>query len=229
MASGRRLKSTSSTRLPQIGGYLLVDLELAGVDDAHVEAGFDGVIEKREFMASLTRGLPRKRKRQVADAAAHLGAGAAFLELSCGLNEGLGVLVVLFDARGHGEYVRIKNDVLGWESDLFGEDAIGTFGNLRLCARPSWLGRPRQKPSRPRRRRNALMVRACFHELLLALLETDGVDDALALKAFEPRFDDGEVGAVEHDGKPGDVGLGGNEIQETSSWPWRSREGPRPC
>ena len=31
----------------QIGGNLLVDGEHAGIDDAHVHAGLDGVIEKR--------------------------------------------------------------------------------------------------------------------------------------------------------------------------------------
>ena len=32
--------------LEQVLGDLLVDLELAGVDDAHVEAGADGVVEE---------------------------------------------------------------------------------------------------------------------------------------------------------------------------------------
>ena len=50
-------------------------------------------------------------------------------------------------------------------------------------------------------------------ELVLALLERDGVDDALALEALESGFDDAEAGAVHHDGDAGDVGLGGEELE----------------
>ena len=50
-------------------------------------------------------------------------------------------------------------------------------------------------------------------ELVLALLEGDGVDDALALEALESGLDDVEAGAVHHDGDAGDVGLGGEELE----------------
>ena len=51
-------------------------------------------------------------------------------------------------------------------------------------------------------------------ELLLALLERDRVDDALALELLEPGLDDRPLRAVDHDRDRGDVGLGGDPAQE---------------
>jgi hypothetical protein len=51
-------------------------------------------------------------------------------------------------------------------------------------------------------------------ERLLALLEADGIDDALALEAFESRLDHLPLRGVDHHRDPADVGLGGGEVQE---------------
>ena len=46
VASGRRLSTTSSTRSRRSGRDLVVDAELAGVDDAHRQPGADRVVEE---------------------------------------------------------------------------------------------------------------------------------------------------------------------------------------
>ena len=46
MASGRRFEHHVLDALAQLRGNVVVDRELAGVDDAHVHAGLDGVVEE---------------------------------------------------------------------------------------------------------------------------------------------------------------------------------------
>ena len=50
--------------LEQVFRDLLVDLQLAGVDDAHVEAGLDGVVEKRRVHRLAHHLVARRRGRR---------------------------------------------------------------------------------------------------------------------------------------------------------------------
>ena len=139
-----------------------------------------------------------------------------------------GVVVVLLDARGDGQDVGVEDDVLGREADLLGEDAVGALGDLDLA-----LGGDRL----------ALLVEGhdddggavaadqagLRAEDLLAFLEADRVDDALALHALEAGFEHATIRAVDHDRQPRDVGLGGDQVQEGGHRASRSRAGPRPC
>ena len=63
--------------LEQILRDVLVDDELAGVDDAHVHAGLDRVIQERRVNRLADDVVAAERERQVADAAADLHARAA--------------------------------------------------------------------------------------------------------------------------------------------------------
>ena len=58
--------------LEQVLRDVLVDDELAGVDDAHVEAGLDGVEQERGVDRLAHDVVAAERERQVADAAADL-------------------------------------------------------------------------------------------------------------------------------------------------------------
>ena len=51
-------------------------------------------------------------------------------------------------------------------------------------------------------------------ELVDTLLHRDRVDDGLALHALEPGLDHGELRRVEHHRHAGDVGLGGDQVEE---------------
>ena len=62
--------------LEQLGRDVLVHDELAGVDDAHVHAGLDGVVEKGRVHRLAHDVVAAERERQVADAAADLHARA---------------------------------------------------------------------------------------------------------------------------------------------------------
>ncbi len=88
--------------LAQLGRDLVVDLELAGIDDAHVHAGLDGVIEEHRVHRLAHRLVAAEREGEVADAAGDLDAGAALLDLARRLDEIDAVVVVLLDAGRHG-------------------------------------------------------------------------------------------------------------------------------
>jgi hypothetical protein len=57
--------------------------------------------------------------------------------------------------------------------------------------------------------------RACSRKGSIALLHRDGVDDALALRALEPGLDDLPLRGVDHQRHAADVGLAGDEVEET--------------
>ena len=62
--------------LAELGLDLLVDLEHAGVDDAHVHAGLDGVVEERGVHRLADVVVAAEAERDVGDAAADLGVRA---------------------------------------------------------------------------------------------------------------------------------------------------------
>ena len=80
VASGRRFSTRSSTRFAQRRIELLVDRELAGVDDRHVEAGLDRVIEEHRVHRLAHARRRAERERQVRHAARDLRAGELGLD-----------------------------------------------------------------------------------------------------------------------------------------------------
>src|SRR5918994_680510 len=77
--------------------------------------------------------IAAERKRDVAYSAAYLGERQVLLDPSRRFDEIHGVAVVLFNAGGDGQYVGIENNVLGWESNLLGEDLVRAGTNLDLA------------------------------------------------------------------------------------------------
>ena len=77
------------------------------------------------------RVISTKTETHIADAAGHLGARQVLLDPAGGFDEINRVVVVLFDAGGNGEDVGVEDDVLGRESDLVDQDAVGALADLR--------------------------------------------------------------------------------------------------
>ncbi len=90
----------------------LVDRELTGVDNAHVHAGSDGMVQKHRMHRLAHRVVAAERERNVTHTAADQGIRNALLDLACRLDECQAVAVVLLDARRHGEDVGIEDNVL---------------------------------------------------------------------------------------------------------------------
>jgi len=60
----------------------------------------------------------------------------------------------------------------------------------------------------------ALHQHGVLHERLLALLQRDAVDDALALRALEAGLHDRELGGVDHEGHARDLGVRHQQVDE---------------
>ena len=199
--------------LQQIGRDLLIDAEHAGVDDRHVEAGVDRMVQKRGMHRFAHRVVAAERERDVGYAAAHLGAGEGLFEEANGLKEIDGVIIVFLHAGGDGEDIRVEDDVGGRETEPVDQQAVGP----RADADPGVaVGGLALLVERHDDRSGAVTpdeLRAP-EKLRLAVLQREGVDDAPALQAFQAGLEHAPFGAVDHEGDPGDFGLGGDEVEE---------------
>ena len=106
---------------------LLVDIlvniffNLSGVDDTHIHAGFARVVQKRRVESSSNRLVPSKGKRQVRNATRNLTSRAQTLYLTRRVDKVNRVVVVLFHAGTDGKNIRVKDDILRVEANLFDE------------------------------------------------------------------------------------------------------------
>ena len=103
-----------------------IDPELTGIDDPHVEARFDRVVKECGVHRLAHRVVPAETEGDIAHPATDPRIGQVFFDPARGLDEINRVIVVLLDAGRHGEDVRVKNDVLGRETNFFDQDAVST-------------------------------------------------------------------------------------------------------
>ena len=103
--------------LAQVLRDVVVNRELARIHDAEVHAGLDRVIQEHR-VHGLAHGLvAAERERHVAHAAGDVRVRAALADLARGFDEVHAVVVVLLDAGGDREDVRVEDDVFGREAD----------------------------------------------------------------------------------------------------------------
>ena len=199
--------------LAQLRLDLVVDDQRAGVDDAHVEAGLDRVVEEDRVDRLADRVVAAEGEADVGDAAGDLGAGQVLLDPAGGLDEVLAVRRVLLDAGRDREDVGVEDDVLGREADLVDEDPVGPLAD-RLAALEV-VGLAVLVEGHHDRGGAVLAAQpGLLAELVLALLHGDRVDDRLALDVLQAGLDDLPLGGVDHDRDPADVGLGGDQLGE---------------
>ena len=192
---------------------LVVDRQDASVDDGHVEARCDRVVQEDRVDRLAHAVVAAERERHVRHAAGGSRSGELHLQPLDGLNERDGVGVVFFHTRGDREDVCVEDDVLRLEADDVGQQVVrppqdGDPALDRLGLTPLVEGHDDD-------RRSVTPAEASLaQELGLALLERDRVDDTLALELPKAGLDDRELRAVDHDGDGRDVGLGGNPPKE---------------
>ena len=120
---------------------------------------------------------------------------------------------MFLDAGGDGEDVGVEDDVLGRKADHLGQQLVGPRtdpGLARLGVGLALL----VEGHNDHRRAVATREARPGQELRLAFLQRDGVEDGLALHAFEAGLEDGPLRRVEHDRHPGDVRLAGDQVEE---------------
>ena len=215
-------------QLLQLGLDLLVHLEHAGIDDAHVHARRDGVIEKRRVHRLADLVVAAEAERDVRDAAAHLRVRQVRLDPARGVDEVDRVVVVLLHAGGDGEDVGIEDDVFGREADLVDQDPVGALADADLVL----VGRGLALLVEGHHHHGRAVLqhgRGVLAELLFAFLQRDRVDDALALQALQPGLDDLPLRGVHHERHLGDLGLAAPAAAGSASSRRRRRSCPRPC
>ncbi len=210
-------------QLQQVLGNVVVQDQLAGVDDAHVEAGLGGVEEESGVHRLPHAVVAPEGEGEVGDAAGDAHPGAAFLDLGGGGQEGLGVAVVLLDPGGYGQDVGIEDYVLSRKADLLSEQLVGALADEHLALGGVSLALL-VEGHHDHGGAEAADLPSLFQEGLLALFEADRVGDALALQALEPGLQHGPTGAVDHDREPGHLGLGRQQVQEGGHGPDRVQE-----
>src|SRR6201996_5118041 len=176
---------------------LFVDLEHASVDDAHVHARTDCVIEKRRVHGFANFVVTSKTERYVRNPAADLRMGQVSFDPSSSVDEVNRVIVMLLHAGRYREDVRIEDDVFWRESNLIDQNAIGTLADADLVFIGSGL---------------TIFVKGHYHygrtifqncrgvlaKLFFAFFQRDRVNNPLSLQALKPRLDDLPLRGVHH-------------------------------
>ena len=175
-------------QLAELGIDVVVERELAGIDDAHVHAGLDGVIEEHRMHRLAHPLVAAEGEGEIGDAARDMHVRQLGLDAARGLDIGEAVIAMLLDAGGDGEDVGIEDDVFRREADLLGQKRVGALADLEFALRGLGL---------------ALLVEGHHHhggavaaDLLgvleegpLAFLHADRIHHRLALHAFQPGLD----------------------------------------
>ena len=133
-------------RLAQLRLDLVIDRQVAGVDDAHVHARGDGVVEEHRVHRPAHRLVAAEAERDVGDAAGDPRVRQQLLDRARRLDEVDGVVVVLLDPGGDGEDVGIEDDVFGRKADLLGQQAYRRARRSRPCGCGCRPGPARRRP-----------------------------------------------------------------------------------
>ncbi len=197
----------------QGGRDLVVDLQLAGVDDTHGQAVLDRVVEEHRVDGLAHRVVAAERERHVGHAARSQGIGQVVADVGAGLDEVDGVVVVLLDTGGDGEDVRVEDDVFRREADFVDQDVVAALADLALARGGVGLA-DLVEGHHHHGGAVALAQAGVVLELLDAFLHRNRVDDALALDALQARLDHLPLGGVDHDRHPGDIRLAGDQVEE---------------
>ena len=160
------------------------------------------------------RVVTAERERHVGHAAGDQGVRQLALDVFTGTDKVLGIVVMLFDTRRHGEDVRVKNNVFRWEADLFGQDLVRAAADLNFTLAGIRLAHF----IKGHHHHGGTVTAHQFGMMdkgLNPLFHGDGVNDALALNALQPFLDNFPFRGVDHDRHAGNVRLTGDQVEET--------------
>src|SRR5690606_41831558 len=103
---------------------VVVDGQLAGVDDTHAQTLTDRVV-KEDSVNRLTHGVvATEGEADIGNAAGYAGVRQVLRDPACRVNEVDGIVVVLLNPGCDGKYVGIEDDVFGRETHFVAQNAI---------------------------------------------------------------------------------------------------------
>ena len=191
---------------------LVIDGQLAGIDDAHIHPRLNGVVKEDRMHRLAHRFVAAEAEGKVRDPARDMDMRQGLDDPAGGVDEIDAVIVVFLDSRRHGEDVRVEDDILGREADLLRQDLIGAGADLDLAV--FGIGLPGLIKSHDHHRRPVGTAQArVMQEGFLALFQGNRVHHRLALNAFQPGLDHLPFRGIDHDRHPGDIGFRGDQVQ----------------
>ena len=208
------VKRNVFARRSQFRIEVVIDRHLAGIDDAHVHSGGDGVIEKDRVHRLAYRLIAAEREGEIRHAARDVSMRQVLSDPARRFDEGDAVAVVLLHSGRRGENIRIENDVLRREADPVDEDVVGACGNRGLALERISLAGFVERHHHHRRAITADNF-GVADEGVFAFLERDRVHHRLALNAFQSGLNHREFRGIDHYWYAGNIGLGGNEIEKS--------------
>ena len=120
---------------------LVINVQLPRIDDAHIHAGLDGVVEKHRVHGPAHRLIAAEGEGDVGQSAGDVTARQGFTNAPRGLDEGHGIIVMFLNSGGHRKDVGIKDDVFRRETDPVDQNIIGPRADLDLSIRCFRLAR----------------------------------------------------------------------------------------
>ena len=103
---------------------IFIDRQLSGIDDAHIHASLNRVVQEDRVHGLADRLVPTKRKRYVRDAARDVAMGQGGFDLACGVDKIVGIIVMLVDASGDGEYIGVEDNILRRKPNLIDQQPV---------------------------------------------------------------------------------------------------------
>ncbi len=170
----------------QVGGNILVGQRLRGIHDADAHARAHRVVQEHRVDRGAQAVVAAERERHVGNAARHARSRQLFPDEARRLEIVDPVPRVLFKPGAHGENVRVQDDVLGPHAGRVHQKAVGAFayrGLAREAVRLALFVESHHHHGGAQARRGHRAIQ----EHILAFLQADGVQDALALQALQPR------------------------------------------
>ena len=149
------------------------------------------MVQKRGVHCLAHLVVAPKTERNIGHATRNLSPRTALFDAATRFDEVNRVLIMFLDARCDSKYIWVKNDVIRFKTDLFDQNFIGTGANFYfsfLCVGLSLFVKSHDDS------RRAVFSNdfGLFDKLFLTFFHRNRIDDALALNAFQTRFDDVE-------------------------------------
>ena len=171
------------TGVPQFGVNRVIDIQLPGIDDRHVHARWNGVIQKDAVHRPAHRLIATKAEGQVGKTTRNMHMRAARLDLSGRFDEIDAVIVMLLNTRGDREHIGIKDDIFRRKANAC-QQLIGARANFDLAlfgVRLPFFVKGHHNHSRTIGHAFAGVI----EKRLFAFLHADRIDDGLARNAFQ--------------------------------------------
>src|SRR5690606_21360060 len=109
------------------GIYLVIDRKLPCIDDAHVHACLNGMIEKDRMHRLAYRFIAAEREGYVRHAARDMRIRQALLDAPRRLDEFDGIVVMLLDPGRNREDIRVEDDVLRRKTGFLDQQIVAAL------------------------------------------------------------------------------------------------------